>query len=424
MDRAHKMNEQIVDEASEWFVTLRFDAVGRTVQERFMEWLRASPEHVRAYLDIIALWTDLPHVDREHAIDVEALIQATRQDINVISLPSMLPSEGAAASKCSYGAAKNECDITRMECVPTQILPRTAGEGSCATENQRAAVRAPLDASRGSHPRRVGEGWSGGIFISLAAVLLAWFYFFHVGTYSTTIGEQRSITLADGSTVQLNSLSKIRVRFSENERVIDLLEGQALFSVAKDAQRPFIVRSGDVRARAVGTQFDVYRKKSATVVTVVEGRVAVEREAQRAFAESEPQSTPTSASNESTHEHSYTFGEGPLVLSAGEQVTVAGAGEVNQPVAANVSAAVAWTERKLIFTSTPLSSVVEEFNRYSKAQLIIGENVDDIPITAVFSTTNPKMLIDFLDEQPEFEVTVGRNSIHIHGERRMADGGR
>ncbi len=89
------------------------------------------------------------------------------------------------------------------------------------------------------------------------------------------IGEQRSIALADGSTLELNSRSKVRVRYSEHERALELLEGQALFRVAKDTSRPFIVSCDGTRVRAVGTQFDVNKKRGGTVVTVVEGQVSV-----------------------------------------------------------------------------------------------------------------------------------------------------
>src|SRR5258708_14766281 len=93
--------------------------------------------------------------------------------------------------------------------------------------------------------------------------------------YITALGEQRSIQFADGSTVELNSRSKISVKYSQQESDVDLLEGQAVFHVAHDVSRPFIVAVGATRVRAVGTQFDVYKKSNGTVVTVVEGRVAV-----------------------------------------------------------------------------------------------------------------------------------------------------
>jgi len=61
-------------------------------------------------------------------------------------------------------------------------------------------------------------------------------------------------------------------QFFKAERNVELIDGQALFEVAKDKTRPFVVRSGATLVRAVGTQFDVYRKRSGTTVTVIEGR--------------------------------------------------------------------------------------------------------------------------------------------------------
>ena len=75
-------------------------------------------------------------------------------------------------------------------------------------------------------------------------------------TYSTGIGEQRTIQLVDGSTVELNARSRVKVRLTEHRRDVALIEGQALFRVAKDKQRPFVVRAGDAPVRAVGTEFE------------------------------------------------------------------------------------------------------------------------------------------------------------------------
>jgi hypothetical protein len=103
---------------------------------------------------------------------------------------------------------------------------------------------------------------------------VTWLFEFQ-NVYATGIGEQRTVTLSDGSTVELNSQSRLRVAFHPHERDVELLEGQALFHVAHDRTRPFLVQSEGAKVRAVGTQFDVYRKSDGTVITVVEGRVAV-----------------------------------------------------------------------------------------------------------------------------------------------------
>jgi transmembrane sensor len=93
--------------------------------------------------------------------------------------------------------------------------------------------------------------------------------------YTTGMGEQRFLKLADSSTVELNAKSRVRVHFTRDERAVDILAGEALFNVTKDSARPFVVGVGGMRVSVVGTQFDVYKKAHATVVTVVEGRVSV-----------------------------------------------------------------------------------------------------------------------------------------------------
>src|SRR5262249_15873572 len=117
-------------------------------------------------------------------------------------------------------------------------------------------------------------GLAAAILLLVLGALSAWFLT-QRGTYVTDVGEQRSFMLEDGSSVELNSRSRLKVHFTGCERSIELQAGQALFRVANDRTRPFVVNSGNASVRAVGTQFDVYRKKSGTVVTVLEGIVAI-----------------------------------------------------------------------------------------------------------------------------------------------------
>lgn len=93
-------------------------------------------------------------------------------------------------------------------------------------------------------------------FVVALVSVSAWLYA-ERNTYGTGIGEQRSITLSDGSIIELNAHSKVRVAFHDRERDLELLEGQALFRVAKNRNRPFVVHAGGTSVRAVGTQFDV-----------------------------------------------------------------------------------------------------------------------------------------------------------------------
>ena len=265
--------------------------------------------------------------------------------------------------------------------------------------------------------------------------------------YSTDIGERRSITLADGSTVDLNARSQLRVEFSKTERRVELLDGQALFQVTKDMQRPFIVHSGDAMVRAVGTQFDVYRKTHGTTITVLEGRVAVYSSAQpeppmdQPNAGSDQTNTGTNAaiqhalpraSTRAVHSGasmsegspassavsnpglSDPSGSGAIFLSAGEQVTVTpAAAGTPVPQHADIAAATAWMQRKLIFEGSKLSDVVSEFNRYNRRQLVIEDpKLADFQISGVYSSTDPASLVLFMRDQG-LNVTEGDNEIRI-----------
>jgi transmembrane sensor len=234
----------------------------------------------------------------------------------------------------------------------------------------------------------------------------AWLYDRLQPDYATVTGEQKWIQLADGSSVELNSRSRIRVRFSEHQRDVDLLEGQALFHVAKDPSRPFVVYGGSVRVRAVGTQFDVYRKAADVTVTVVEGRVAVlptqrgELAAAQSSTEGAPGSRDATAAN-------------AITLVAGEQVTVSPSVPA-QPVRANVNIATAWTQHELVFDSTPLPDVAREFNRYNLRQLVVDDTeLKDFHVTGVFSSADPASLLRFLRAQRGLKVAEMDREIHI-----------
>src|SRR5262249_55544737 len=139
-----------------------------------------------------------------------------------------------------------------------------------------------------------------------------------------------------------------------------------LFHVAKNPARPFIVRSGVTTVRAVGTEFDVYRKASGTTVTVLEGEVAVVPHAD---------SGEVGDVNAGSAEPAPAAAEAPLatiLVSAGEQVTVTG-GEVEKRPKADTTAATAWTQQRLIFDATPLEDVAAEFNRYNVKRLVIAD---------------------------------------------------
>lgn len=360
-------NALIMEEAAEWLITLREDPQDELARAQFAAWLRKSPEHVRAYLELTSVWADAADIDRKSAPDASALIARARADNGVIALQDLLP------------------------------------------QAMREAPAPPAQMGERKVPNRFERMRHGGL-VAAALVLailtgsLAWWQTQRFATYETGIGEQRSIALADGSMVELNSRSRMRVRYADNERVIDLLEGQGLFKVAKDRERPFIVRSGDVNVRAVGTQFDVYRKAQGTLVTVLEGRVEVSATSSAGESVlSSPRAGDASAGSSYPSGQASNRGEA-VQLIAGQQVIAAHAG-ITQPTTANVATAAAWTQRQLVFDSVPLREVAQEFNRYNHRQLVISDALlEDMLISGVFSSTDPASLLRFLREQPDLSI--------------------
>jgi len=234
-----------------------------------------------------------------------------------------------------------------------------------------------------------------------------------LSTYSTGIDEQRTVVLEDGSHVRLNSRSKIRVRLTSPRREIDLLEGQAMFAVAQDPKRPFIVTSRSVTVRAVGTAFDVNLKATGTVVTVLEGRVAVEMLSPSTGTHAGGVASPTADSGGHVVQAGGSSG-GEWLVPAGEQLAVSSSGTVEPQRSANVAAATSWLQGELTFSGQPLSDVVEEFNRHSRRPIVITDStLAGSRISAVFHSTNVESLIRYLRRLEGVDVEETGTEIRV-----------
>lgn len=227
----------------------------------------------------------------------------------------------------------------------------------------------PDIAKAAAEARRRGEGrvrrrgrarWLAGGVAAATAVLLAiggTVLWNGQGLYTTAVGEQRVIQLADGSNVSLDTDSRIRVRFAGAERRMELERGQALFDVADDG-RPFVVVAGDTSITAVGTVFDVRRHSDGVKVTLVSGVVDVAGK--------------TAASP-------------PRRMSAGQQTRVSMRGLTT--ITVDTAAETSWTAGRLIFHDVPLESAVLEMNRYLTDKIEIDDPaIRAVSINGVFRT--------------------------------------
>jgi transmembrane sensor len=319
---------------------------------------------VRAYIEIAAIWNEGPTLDLTRTLDEETLLARIRSEDNVIAL-DRAPADSSTRTQVSDSQKRRK----------RWRLP--------------AAVAAAV--------------------LLAACGTLAWFALeYRTGRYSTDIGERRSITLTDGSTLELNSRSRVRVRFREHERAVELLEGQALFRIARDHARPFIVTSDTISVRAVGTEFDVYRKRSGTVITVVEGKVAVLPNGTQAFSRLPTQHVPAAPVSQTDAAPAAS-----IFLSAGEQVTVAQS-VVARSEHPDIASATAWTQRQIVFESASLAEVAEEFNRYNVRQLVIDDpRLNDVHISGVFDSSEPTALLRFLRERGKLHIAETDREIRI-----------
>jgi transmembrane sensor len=340
---------EVYERACEWFVEFRTDPADEPLRQAFYAWLQQAPAHMAAYLDVASSWNWMGTLDVRARFPKEVLIAQAGGSDNLLALPR---------------------SAARRQPAP----PR--GTGSW--------LRRPIALAAAASA----------ILVLAAVLVTAWMRSSPV--YSTGIGQKRLITLPDGSVIHLNASSRVLVRYSKTRREIDLIRGQALFVDTYEPGRPFIVRSPATVVRAIGTQFDVNLLDAETIVTVIQGQVSV--------APKRAAVPPASGLLQPLSYHASP--ELPTVyLTAGEQVTVTPARHL-QPVRANVRDAIAWTHHQLIFASTALRDVVQEFNRYNDRPLVIASpSLETFKIDGVFSSTDPKSLIAFLQQYPGIKVT-------------------
>lgn len=181
--------------------------------------------------------------------------------------------------------------------------------------------------------------------------------------YATTVGQRSGITLEDGSVITLNTDSRVHVDYSGEQRLITLLKGQALFEVAKDPDRPFIVTAGSQRVLALGTTFDVRLNETAVEVILVEGKVEIEE-------------LPAAPGKQPT----------PLVqLASGERLVASPAARQPEVTRIDTNKATSWREGYVTFEDTPLPEAIAEMNRYSTVRIVPeGDGISTLHITGLF----------------------------------------
>lgn len=191
--------------------------------------------------------------------------------------------------------------------------------------------------------------------------------------YATPVGGVASVPLKDGSSVTLNTASRIRVRMSDEERRVDLAQGEAFFDVVRDPARPFIVRAGSRRIVVLGTKFSVRRDGDDVRVVVTEGAVRIERTGSGA-------------------------GELPrLAAGAVASVTPARVSVQSRPLP-ETEELLSWRSGYVVFHETALAEAAAEFNRYNDRKIVVRDSqISRIRLSGKFRATNFDAFVRLLE---------------------------
>ncbi len=299
--------DRIAEEAARWFARLQHEKADPELRAAFQRWRSENLAHRRAYAELEEIWRQL-----DGLMPVETGERLT------------------APPKASARKAPWLRRIGRAAAVATVLMIAIAG-----------------------YLQMTGEA--------------PWLW----EQAATARGEQRTLMLDDGSTVYLNTATRLAVRMTKGRRIVRLRQGEALFEVTHDPGRPFLVESPLGTVRVVGTRFDVALnpKRRAMQVLVVEGEVAV---------------TPARSDGRARQ---------PLALAPGELAEITDRHVAERRVA-DVRALVSWRDGYLVFDGSPLREVVDSVNHYLSHPVKIADaEIADLSVTAVIRLEDREAIV-------------------------------
>jgi len=245
-----------------------------------------------------------------------------------------------------------------------------------------------------------------GLLLAVAVVLQTFvFDFGRPGIYRTAIGEQRSVALTDGSEILLNTNTVVEVLYSDEARNVRLLKGEAHFEVAKDADRPFQVTTGQGAVQAIGTAFSVRLLEEKIEVTVTEGNVEI----RPYVADIRNIETPAISRRDVV--------ETPNVLqvSAGQNAIFGlDIEQVNEISPVDLNRKLAWHQGMLAFEGAPLSQVVDDISRYTDVSIVIRDaDLQDLPVGGFFKVGEVDALFEALEQGLGLRVSRVDNRLYV-----------
>jgi transmembrane sensor len=333
---ANERRKRAAVEAAEWLARLQ-DEVTCLTREQYVDWLRESPLHVAEML----------RVGQIHGV-----LTALRGSIS-------LAGDGSSGDPV----------VVRFPVRDNPIEEEMESPG-------------PEPATSTSRWHRPMAAIAAAFFVAVIATLAV--MGLGAQTIQTERGERREVPLADGSVVQIDPQTRLRIKFDAAARRVVLERGRAVFHVTKNPSRPFTVQADETVVRAVGTAFGVERRNDEIVVTVAEGKVGVlEAVARRSAKSSDSAAQPQRARE--------------LFLGAGEQVKLQHSGAAEAVRKVDPGRQLAWAQGRLIFDNEAVAEVIEQFNRYSRVQIHVhDEELARLRVSGVFDAYEPEDFVAFM----------------------------
>ena len=213
----------------------------------------------------------------------------------------------------------------------------------------------------------------------------------HEEILQTGLGEQRTVTLPDGTRLSLDAMTLARVNYTPAFRTIDLVSGRAYFEVAKDAGRPLRVRAGPRTVTAIGTAFTVEREAATTSVLLMEGRVSVSNhESRTAIAYMDPR----------------------------QELTMVDGGAMARRADIDVDRALAWRGGKLVFDNVRLQDAAARMNRYSTVQIVcVDTRTQGLRISGIFRAGESHAFVEAVQSYFPVEAQASSATIELRSAR-------
>jgi transmembrane sensor len=348
-----KITESINKQASEWFVLMQSSSVAESDRSAFLHWFNQCSEHQEAFRAYESLWHDLGQL----ATTEEG--QRLKDSIDSFSVGYFLKHVRASLSK---------------------ILPFFTG-----------ALSLHDGILKWSRSEVAGSPHVGRFALAGVVLLMAVFLFnnlsvnkLDIQSHQTAVAQIKEIHLEDGTIIALSGKSRMAAWSTENERHVELFEGQAFFEVAKNPDKPFYVKTGDTMIRVVGTQFDVNRTSSRVSIAVLEGIVKVSGILNDSKTAAETQS---------------------ITVTKGLQVSRDAAGVFTPVESVDEKNIANWRIGRLVYNNARLCDVIDDVNRYSENKVLLDKSLHNIKVTISFEIDQVDSLPMLLSKMLPIEYT-------------------